>query len=73
MIPATGVRLIGVRADDLSDSATTPVQGALGDDDAGRRAVEAALDAVGARFGSGSALAASLLPAPEDGGAEKRQ
>lgn len=72
-LPRAGVRLIGVRADDLASAARTPLQGVLGDDGEGRRAVEAALDAVGRRFGDGAAVAASLLPvasrpgAPEPG------
>lgn len=61
-IPSAGVRLIGVRIDDVSPSATTPVQGALGEDDEARRAVEVALDRVGQRFGDGVVAAASLLP-----------
>lgn len=60
-IPATGVRLIGVRADDLSDAATTPVQEVLGESETGLRAVESAMDEVAKRFGSGAAVAASLL------------
>ncbi|WP_234417555.1 MULTISPECIES: DNA polymerase IV [Miniimonas] len=63
-VPATGVRLIGVRADDLVVAAGTPVQATLGDDGDDRRALEVAVDAVDRRFGGGAAVAASLLQAP---------
>ncbi|PWD52359.1 DNA polymerase IV [Serinibacter arcticus] len=64
-IPASGVRLVGVRADDLVVSAGTPVQSLLGQDDAPQRALEAVLDDVGRRFPTSAAVAASLLEAPE--------
>ncbi|OJX95615.1 DNA polymerase-4 [Salana multivorans] len=62
-LPPIGVRLIGVRADDVTPAASTPVQPLLGGDDGAHRAIETALDDVGRRFGSRASTAASLLPA----------
>lgn len=64
-IPAAGVRLVGVRADDLAPVESTPVQGILGNDRDGTRAVEATLDSLDRRFGGQVAVAASLLELPE--------
>lgn len=68
-IPAMGVRLIGVRADDVTPAASTPVQPMLGVQDSAHRAIEAAMDDVGRRFGALAPTAASLLPGPESAAA----
>lgn len=60
-VPAGGVRLIGVRADDLTPAAGTAVQAALGQDDTQQRALEAVLDDVGRRFPGSATVAATLL------------
>ena len=63
-VPAMGIRLIGVRADDVTPTASTPVQPVLGGDEGAHRAIEAALDEVGRRFGASASTAASLLEQP---------
>lgn len=60
-IPRDGVRLLGVRVDQLTAAAATPVQLALDDDAAPRREVEVAMDDVRDRFGADALGAASLL------------
>ncbi|WP_284250507.1 DNA polymerase IV [Litorihabitans aurantiacus] len=60
-IPAGGVRLVGVRADDLVPAAGTALQGHLGEDDSAQRALENVLDDVGRRFPGAATVAASLL------------
>lgn len=73
-LPAMGIRLVGVRADDVAPAASTPVQPVLGGEETSHRAVEAVLDDVGRRFGAHASTAASLLaqpvrsPAVADGG-----
>ncbi|PFG19376.1 DNA polymerase IV [Serinibacter salmoneus] len=60
-MPPSGVRLVGVRADDLVPARGHAVQGALGEDPVAHRDVEAVLDGLSRRFGAGSAGPASLL------------
>ncbi|HLS02548.1 MAG TPA: DNA polymerase IV, partial [Beutenbergiaceae bacterium] len=63
-IPSTGVRLVGVRVERLSNAATTAVQPVLGEEDHGHRHAEQAMDAVQARFGSQILRAGSLIKPP---------
>ncbi|TDE90808.1 DNA polymerase IV [Occultella glacieicola] len=63
-IPPGGVRLLGVRCDALSDSATTVVQARLDDPGEERREAERAMDAVRARYGVNALTAGSLLSVP---------
>lgn len=64
-----GIRLVGVRADDLTPTATTPLQTPLGTEETPSvRAVEQALDGLQRRFGTGAPQAATLLPRPEGRG-----
>ncbi|WP_147916576.1 DNA polymerase IV [Ruania zhangjianzhongii] len=60
-IPPDGIRLLGLRCDALSDSATTAVQGRLDEDDTGRRLAEQAMDDVRQRYGVGSLTVGSLV------------
>lgn len=60
-LPASGIRLVGVRVDDLVPARGHALQGALGEDPAAHRDVEAVLDGLSRRFGAGSAGPASLL------------
>ena len=60
-IPPDGVRLLGLRCDSLSDSATTAVQVRLDEDDTGRRLAERAMDDVRQRYGVGSLTVGSLV------------
>ncbi|WBB80009.1 DNA polymerase IV [Micromonospora sp. WMMD882] len=59
--PAQPVRLVGVRAEGLSDAGATPRQLALGEPERGWREAEAAADAAAARFGRSVIGPASLL------------
>jgi len=61
-----GVRLIGVRADDLAPAAGTAVQSLLGEDDTQQRALESVLDDVVRRFPGSGTVAASLLATREE-------
>lgn len=63
-LPATGVRLLGVRCEALSDSATTFVQTSFDDDGPERRAAEQVMDRVQARFGRAAVTAGSLVRQP---------
>ncbi len=60
-LPPTGVRLLGVRCEALSEAATTFVQLALDDNGPERRAAELVMDEVHARFGRSSVTAGSLV------------
>lgn len=60
-LPATGVRLLGVRCEALSDAATTFVQLRLGDPGPERRQAERVMDEVHARFGRSAVVAGSLV------------
>lgn len=60
-IPPDGIRLLGLRCDSLSDSATTVVQVRLDEDDTGRRLAEQAMDDVRQRYGVGSLTVGSLV------------
>lgn len=60
-VPAGGLRLIGVKVDDLTDAAGAPVQPMLGQDDEEWRTVEVVMDDLARRFGAGTVSAASLL------------
>jgi DNA polymerase IV len=67
------IRLVGVRAEGLSDASGAPHQLALSGDEEVWRAAEAAVDLAAARFGSGAIRPAALVepePRAERGGAE---
>lgn len=55
------VRLVGVRVEQLSEAASTPVQVALDAPEHGWREADRAVDRASARFGAGSVRPASLL------------
>ncbi|MBD5830813.1 DNA polymerase IV [Janibacter melonis] len=55
------IRLVGVRVEGLSDSASTPVQGLLDEPEHGWRDADRAVDRASARFGTGSVQPASLI------------
>lgn len=55
------VRLVGVRVEQLSEAASTPVQVALDEPEHGWREADRAIDRASARFGAGSVRPASLL------------
>ena len=55
------VRLVGVRVEQLSEAASTPVQVALDEPEHGWREADRAVDRASARFGAGSVRPASLL------------
>lgn len=55
------VRLVGVRVEQLSEAASTPVQAALDEPEHGWRDADRAIDRASARFGAGSVRPASLL------------
>ncbi|MFV0254409.1 MAG: DNA polymerase IV [Beutenbergiaceae bacterium] len=63
-LPPTGVRLLGVRCEALSDAATTSVQLTLDDPGPQRRAAERTMDQIRARFGSSGVTSGSLVPHP---------
>lgn len=60
-LPSEGVRLLGLRCESLTDSATTAVQVRLDEEDTGRRLAEEAMDHVRQRYGVGSLTVASLV------------
>jgi DNA polymerase-4 len=67
------IRLVGVRAEGLSDASGAPHQLALSGDEEVWRAAEAAVDLAAARFGSGAIRPAALVepePRAERGGNE---
>ena len=55
------IRLLGVRLENLTDAAETPVQGRLDEPERGWRDAERAMDRAVARFGSGAVRPASLV------------
>ena len=55
------VRLVGVRVEQLSEAASTPVQVALDEPEHGWREADRAIDRASARFGAGSVRPASLF------------
>ena len=55
------VRLVGVRVEQLSESASTPVQATLDEPEHGWREADRAIDRASARFGAGSVRPASLI------------
>ncbi len=55
------IRLVGVRATGLTDTARTPLQGVIGEPEHGWRDADRAVDRARARFGSGSVRPASLI------------
>jgi DNA polymerase-4 len=55
------IRLVGVRAERLTDTGTTPTQLVLGAREHGRRDVELAADRAARRFGAGGVRPATLL------------
>lgn len=61
LAPGDRIRLVGIRADGLADTAGTPQQLTLGAPERGWREAEAAADAVAARFGRAAVGPASLL------------
>ncbi len=63
-IPRGGVRLLGIRCENLSDAATTAIQPLLGDDGTSRREAERAMDEIKAKFGSSTVRAGSLIESP---------
>ncbi|MFC4556363.1 DNA polymerase IV [Georgenia faecalis] len=63
-VPPSGLRLLGVRAENLSPARTTGVQDQLGATGA-RRGAEAAMDGIRARYGDRALGPASLLRAGE--------
>lgn len=63
-LPPGGVRLLGVRCDALSDSATTAVQATLDDPGTERRDAERTMDVVRARYGASALTAGSLIGTP---------
>jgi DNA polymerase-4 len=63
-LPPSGVRLLGVRCESLSDSSTTFVQLPLDDPGPERRVAEQVMDQVHARFGRMSVTAGSLVRQP---------
>lgn len=60
------IRLVGVRVEQLSEAASTPVQVALDEPEHGWREADRAIDRASARFGIGSVRPASLLRDGED-------
>ena len=60
-LPSEGVRLLGLRCESLTDTATTAVQVRLDEEDTGRRLAEEAMDHVRQRYGVGSLTVASLV------------
>ncbi|MFY9262780.1 MAG: DNA polymerase IV [Actinomycetaceae bacterium] len=69
-IPKGGIRLLGVKADQLSD-AGLGLQLAL-DDDGRRSRAEEVMDSIRSKFGAGALSQASLLESDEDAGGRKR-
>lgn len=63
-IPRTGVRLLGVRCEGLSDRATTAIQPLLDDSGPARREAERVMDAIGEKFGSKTVRVGSLIHPP---------
>lgn len=61
VLPAGGVRLLGVRCEALSPAATTAVQGTLAGPGPSRREAERAMDSITARYGRGAVRAATLV------------
>lgn len=59
--PTDGIRLIGVRVEQLADAGASPRQPTLDAPEHGWRDAEAAVDAVAARFGRSAVCPASLL------------
>ncbi|MEI6361046.1 MAG: DNA polymerase IV [Actinomycetes bacterium] len=55
------IRLVGVRAEGLAESADAPVQLLLGEPEHGRREAEVAVDALRARYGSAAVRPARLV------------
>ena len=55
------IRLVGVRASSLTDTAGTPLQGMIGEPEHGWRDADRAVDRARARFGPGSVRPASLI------------
>lgn len=60
------IRLVGVRVEQLSEAASTPVQVALDEPEHGWRDADRAIDRASARFGAGSVRPASLLGGGDD-------
>jgi len=65
------IRLVGVRASGLTDTAGTPLQGMIGEPEHGWRDADRAVDRARARFGPGSVRPASLIE--RDTPASKRE
>ena len=55
------MELVGVRVEQLSEAASTPVQVALDEPEHGWREADRAIDRASARFGAGSVRPASLF------------
>ena len=55
------IRMLGVRVEGLTEGASTPVQGRLGEPERGWREAERAVDRASARFGRGAVRPASLV------------
>jgi DNA polymerase-4 len=55
------IRLVGVRASGLTDTAQTPLQGRIGEPEHGWRDADRAVDRARSRFGAGSVRPASLI------------
>ena len=64
-VPPSGVRLVGVRADDLVSVASSGFQWTMGASENPHRA-ERAMDEIGSRFGAGALAPASLLTPRRD-------
>ena len=63
-IPRNGVRLLGIRCEGLTDSATTAIQPFLDEDGPERREAERVMDEIHARFGESKMRAGSLISRP---------
>lgn len=66
-IPSTGVRLLGIRCEGLTDAATTAIQPGLDDEGPARREAERVMDAIEAKFGGKKLRAGSLISPPATG------
>lgn len=63
-IPRGGVRLLGIRCEGLTDSASTAIQPSLDEEGPERRDAERVMDQIHARFGTGKMRAGSLISPP---------
>lgn len=66
-IPRTGVRLLGLRCERLSDRTTTAIQPLLDESEPARREAERVMDAIDAKFGSKTVRVGSLIHPPATG------